>query len=89
MKTKKNLELLKWVFQVSRPALWWTVLFTVLRVIQSLSCILYAYLLGEVINCAQDKNKEAFFTCLGFFLVLVRITGERFGIRARTSFNAS
>lgn len=74
MKTKKNLELLKWVFQVSRPALWWTVLFTALRVIQSLSCILYAYLLGEVINCAQDKNKEAFFTCLGFFLVLVIIT---------------
>lgn len=74
MKAKKDWAILKWIFQVSRSALWWTALLTVLRVLQGGACIFYAYLLGQVINCAQDRNKDAFFTMLGWFLVLVIIT---------------
>lgn len=74
MKLKKDWAILKWIFGVSRPALWWTVLLTVLRVLQGLTCILYAYMLGRIINCAQDGNMDTFFVSLGWFIVLVIIT---------------
>lgn len=74
MKIKKDWSILKWIFQVSRSSLWWTALLTVLRVLQGISYILYAYLLGRVINCAQYRNKEAFFIQLIYFLVLVIVT---------------
>lgn len=74
MKTKKDREALKWVFAVSHSSLWWTAVLTVLRVLQGLSCVLYAYQLGRVINSAQAGIKEAFFTNLGWFLALVAVT---------------
>lgn len=74
MKAKKDWAVLKWVFQVSRPALWWTALLIVLRVLQGISCIIYAYQLGQVINYAQAGISDIFFHQLIWFLVLVAIT---------------
>ncbi len=74
MKTKKDGVVLKWVFKVSGPALWWTVLFTVLRILQGASCIYYAYIMGQVINCAQYGLKDDFFKNLWLFIGLVIIT---------------
>ena len=74
MKAKKDRTVLKWVLQVSGPALWWTALLTFLRVLQGASCILYAYLMGQVINCAQYGDKDAFFKNLWLFVGLVIIT---------------
>lgn len=74
MKIKNDRAVLKWVLQVSGPALWWTALLTLLRILQGISCIYYAYMIGKVINCAQYGYKDDFFKNLWIFIVLVIIT---------------
>lgn len=74
MNGKKDRAALKWIFQVSRSALWWTVLLIILRVVQGISCILYASQLGKVINCAQAGIREEFFVQLLWFVILVAFT---------------
>ncbi len=74
MNSKKDLPVLKWIIRVSKPALGWTAFLTFLRILQGISCILYAYMMGQVINCAQYGLKEAFFKNLWLFIGLVIIT---------------
>lgn len=74
MKKLKDRAVVKWIFQVSGSALWWVFLLAVLRFLQGVSCILYAYTLGEVVNCAQFGLKDEFYRQLCRFIVLVVIT---------------
>ena len=60
MKKATDFKTLKWIFSVSGRSLWWTALYLLVRVIQSATCIVYAYALGEVVNRAQAGVKEDF-----------------------------
>lgn len=74
MKSKNDLVAIKWIFSISGSAIWWTALLTAIRILQGISCIIYAYAMGEVINCAQYGLKDNFFKYLWFFIILVIIT---------------
>lgn len=74
MKKATDFKTLKWIFSVSGRSLWWTALYLLVRVIQSATCIVYAYALGEVVNRAQAGVKEDFLQQLVFFVGLVLVT---------------
>lgn len=74
MIAKKDFASIKWIFRISGRSLWWTAILTALRILQGLSCILYAYIMGQVINCAQYGLRDAFFKNLSIFIILVIFT---------------
>lgn len=74
MKAKNDFAVIQWICRISGRSLWWTALLTLLRILQGLTCILYAYIMGKVINCAQYAQKEDFFKYLWLFVILVVIT---------------
>ena len=74
MKRSTDRAALKWITSASGRSLWWTVLFLLVRVSQSATYVLYAYALGEVVNCAQRGDKGDFFRQLILFLGLVLVT---------------
>lgn len=73
MKTKDSATL-KWIFRVSGGASWWMILLLVIRVLNSLACIQYAYALGKVVDNATSGVSSAFYSQLAVFIVLVVLT---------------
>ena len=84
MKKFADGKTLKWIFAVSGTSLWWTCLYMAVRLIQSAACIVYAYLLEQVVNCAQKGIRDAFlgqfFWLIGLivFLLLLQMLGRYF-----------
>ena len=74
MKNNKDSQTLKWILTVSGSSLWWTALLTLIRILQGLSCIAYAYMLARVVDSAQIGDKDSFFKNMLIFGGLVVIT---------------
>jgi len=73
MKTKDSATL-KWIFRVSGSAIWWMILLLLIRVLNGLACIQYAYALGKVVDHAAAGVGDAFYRQLVLFIVLVVLT---------------
>ncbi len=71
MSNKKDTTTLKWICRVSGRVLWWPALLMLVRILQGLTCIAYAYGLKQVVDCAQAGIKTAFYQQLGLFVTLV------------------
>ena len=74
MNNKKDFVAIKWIYQVSGSALWWTAWLTLVRVLQGGASVLYAYGLKKVVDSAQAGLGDAFYRQLGFFIALVTAT---------------
>ena len=74
MVKKKDSATLQWICRVSGRALWWSALLMVVRILQGVTCIAYAYGLKQVVDCAQAGMGDAFYRQLGLFIALVIIT---------------
>ena len=71
MKKFTDGKVLKWIFAVSGTPLWWTLLYLVVRLIQSAAYIVYAHALGQAVNCAQAGMREDFLYQLIWLVGLV------------------
>ena len=71
MKKTTDGKVLKWIFTVSGTPLWWTLLYLVVRLIQSTAYIVYAYVLGQVVNCAQAGIRSDFLRQLIYFVGMI------------------
>ena len=74
MGNQKDSRTVKWMGKVSGSALWWTVLLTVVRIGQGCMAIVYAYALGEVVDCAAAGISDAFYRKISLFILLVLVT---------------
>lgn len=74
MKTKKDSDVLKWIWGVSGRHLWWPAALLVTRLLQGYTCVQYAYLLGDVVDQAAAGINDAFYRQLSWFILLVVIT---------------
>lgn len=74
MNAKKDINTIKWVIGISGSGLIWPVLLTVIRFLQGYTCILYAYGMGTVIDCASAGDADGFRRTLLRFIVLVVFT---------------
>ena len=71
MNNKKDFATIKWICQVSGSALWWTAGLMLIRVLQGVFSIIYAYGLKRVVDCAQAGLTDAFYRQLGLFVALI------------------
>ena len=74
MNAKKDINTIKWVIGISGSGLIWPVLLTVIRFLQGYTCILYAYGMGTVIDCASAGDADGFRRTFLRFIVLVVFT---------------
>lgn len=74
MHAKKDINTIKWIIKISGSGLIWPGLLTVIRFLQGYTCILYAYGMGTVIDCASAGDSAGFKRTLLKFILLVIFT---------------
>lgn len=74
MNQKKDIQTIKWIAGVAGPGLWWMGLLLAIRFLQGYTCILYAYGMGRVVDCAAAGDAEGFRRTLVLFILLVLVT---------------
>lgn len=74
MKTRKDPQVLKWIWSISGRYLWWPAALLITRLLQGYTCVQYAYLLGQVVDQAAAGAADAFYRQLIYFILLVLAT---------------